>query len=168
MLNLITNVFYSVILQLTDFMSKFPENIENFIAKLHKFVAHRILNRKYIRTGKCKGCGRCCQSIYVRHAKHIIQDIEEFKKLKNLHFFYTYLNVVDKTETGLVFECTKLDKANGKCTAYKNRPALCRQYPVEEIFMMGGIITEECGYKFTPIVSFKEVFNKVKIKNKFD
>ncbi len=27
--------------------------------------------------------------------------------------------------------------------------------------MMGGIIAEECGFSFTPIESFEEVFSKV-------
>lgn len=127
-----------------------------------KFFASKILGRKYIRTGKCKGCGRCCQRIYVRHSKNIIKNEEEFERLKSQHFFYGYLKVIDKDESGLVFECTKLNKDTGKCTAYKHRALICRQYPMEEIFMMGGIITEECGFKFVPIISFEEILNKVK------
>ena len=73
--------------------------------------------------------------------------------------------MLDKDEIGLVFECTKLDKNTGKCTAYSTRPVLCRQYPVEEIFMMGGSITEECGYSFEPIKKFDEVLKKVLKKN---
>ena len=92
----------------------------------------------------------------------VINSEEEFEYLKTLHFFYGYLKVVGKDETGLVFECTKLDKTTGKCTAYNKRPLLCRQYPLEEIFMMGGGISDDCGYKFTPINTFEEVFSKLK------
>jgi uncharacterized protein len=127
-----------------------------------KFFFGKVLGRKYIRTGKCKACGRCCREIYVRHASDIIKDEEEFDKLKGSHFFYSYLKVTGKSETGLVFECTMLDKEKGICTAYKRRALLCRQYPVEEIFMMGGEISENCGFKFIPIESFETVFNKVK------
>ena len=134
--------------------------MKKIIDKIKRWFLSSILQKKYIRKGQCKGCGRCCQRIYVRHAKDIIKTEEEFKKLKTLHFFYGYLKVLDKDEIGLVFECTKLNKETGKCTAYSRRPVLCRQYPVEEIFMMGGSITEECGYSFEPIKKFDEVLKK--------
>ena len=136
--------------------------IGNIFLKWKKFYLSKILGKHYIRTGSCKGCGRCCQQIYVRHAKNVIKTEEEFEYLKSLHFFYSYLKVVGKDDIGLVFECTKLNKETGKCTAYDKRPLLCRQYPLEEIFMMGGEISADCGYKFTPIHSFEEVFDKVK------
>ncbi len=132
-----------------------------------KFFNGKVLGRKYVRTGKCKACGRCCREIYVRHASDIIKSEEEFERLKGNHFFYSYLKVTGKSETGLVFECTKLDKEKGVCTAYKQRALLCRQYPVEEIFMMGGEISENCGYKFIPIESFENVFNRVKKTNSY-
>jgi uncharacterized protein len=137
-----------------------------FFEKIQKIVAYNILGRKYIRHGKCKACGRCCREIYVRHRRHVIMDEEEFEKLKNQHFFYSYLNVIDKNETGLVFECTKLDKITGKCTAYQRRALICRNYPQEEVFMMGGTISDDCGFNFIPIKSFGEVLNKVIAKNK--
>lgn len=130
-----------------------------------KFLA-KLMGKKYLRTGQCKACGRCCKHIYVRHSKHIIKDEEEFKKLIPQHFFYSYLKVIDKTDTGLVFKCTKLDEEKGTCTAYSKRALLCHQYPLEEVFMMGGTVSEDCGYKFTPIESFEEVLAKVKKSKK--
>ena len=47
--------------------------ISDLILKIKKFYLSKILGRHYIRTGACKGCGRCCQQIYVRHAKNIIK-----------------------------------------------------------------------------------------------
>ncbi len=126
-----------------------------------KFFASKILGKKYFRIGKCKACGKCCQGIYVRHFKHIIKDEEEFEKLKKWHFFYSYLEIVEKTELGLVFACTKVDPETGKCTVYKNRARICKVYPQEELFMMGGEISEGCGFSFIPIHSFEEVFEKV-------
>ena len=72
--------------------------LENIFSKLKKFFLCKILGKKYIRSGKCNGCGRCCQSIYVRHAKQFIKTREEFERLKTLHYFYNYLKVVDETE----------------------------------------------------------------------
>ncbi len=126
-----------------------------------KFFASKILGKKYIRKGKCNACGRCCQEIYVRHRHSIIKEEEEFYRLKKLHFFYSYLEIVAKNDTGLVFKCTKLDEEKGICTAYKHRAIICRQYPQEEIFMMGGFVSEDCGFEFIPIESFAKVFNKI-------
>ena len=122
-----------------------------------------ILKRKYYRIGSCNACGRCCQKIYVKH-KQVIQTEAEFERLKKQHSFYTYLKVVDKDETGLVFECENLDKETKKCKIHKKRPGICRRYPQEELFNMGGSLAEHCGYKLIPIESFEEVFTRVKQK----
>ena len=100
--------------------------------KLKKFFYLYILRKKYYRVGSCNACGRCCQKIYVKH-KNVIQTEEEFKKLQKLHPFYTYLKIIDKDETGLVFECMNLEKASGNLqtlsagrTVYDGRHA-CRK-----------------------------------------
>ena len=98
--------------------------------KLKKLFYLHILRKKYYRVGACKACGRCCQKIYVKHKK-VIQTEEEFARLQKLHPFYTYLKIIDKDETGLVFECTNLDKETHKCKIHKKRPGICRRYPQE-------------------------------------
>ena len=132
---------------------------------LKKWFYLYILRKKYYRTGSCNACGRCCQKIYVKH-QSIIQTEAEFERLKKQHFFYRYLKVVDKDETGLVFECENLDKETKKCKIHKKRPGICRRYPQEEVFAMGGSLAEHCGYKLIPIVSFEEVFNRVQKQTK--
>ena len=133
--------------------------------KLKKLFYLHILRKKYYRVGACKACGRCCQKIYVKHKK-VIQTKEEFGRLQKLQTFYTYLKIVDKDETGLVFECTNLDKETHKCKIHKNRPGICRRYPQEELFAMGGTLANDCGYRLEPIESFDEVFKKVSRGNK--
>lgn len=136
----------------------------NFIMFLaiKKFILAKILRRKYYRTGKCNACGKCCRQIYVKHYKHVIQNEEEFKKLQYLHRFYTYLKVIGKDETGLIFECTNLDPVTHKCKIHKNRPGICRRYPQEELFTMGGALSDDCGYKMEPIISFSEILEKTR------
>lgn len=137
------------------------------LKKLKKWYFLYILKKRYYRTGSCNACGSCCKKIYVKH-KDIIQTEEEFEKLKQMHVFYTYLDIVDKDETGLVFECRNLDKDTNKCKIHKTRPGICRRYPQEELLSMGGSLSDNCGYKLTPIQSFEEVFDKVRKKSKFN
>ena len=133
--------------------------------KLKRFIHKYILGRKYYRSGQCACCGECCTHIYVRHAKDVIKTEEEFEQLKHQHSFYTYLKVIGVDETGLIFECQNL-KEDKTCAIHNMRPGICRRYPQEEIFLMGGALKEGCGYKFTPIDSFETVLQKVKKKNK--
>lgn len=135
--------------------------------KLKKFYYTRILHKKYYRVGACKGCGRCCKQIYVKHAKGVIKEEKDFENLKYQHRFYTYLKVTGKDEIGLIFECQNLDKETHKCKIHKTRPGICRRYPQEEIFGMGGALSQDCGYKLEPIETFGEIFDQVqKEKNK--
>ena len=128
--------------------------------KLNNFFLRHILRRKYKRVGKCANCGACCSHIYVRHLKGIVKEEKEFKKLRLLHSFYMGLNVIGKDEMGLIFECSHLDKETKLCKIHKKRPNICRRYPQEEIFEMGGCLSSECGYKLIPIVKFEDVLNK--------
>ena len=128
--------------------------------KLKKWFLSAILRRKYYRTGKCNACGQCCTHIYVKHYKHVIQDEKEFKKLQLLHSFYAHLKVIDKDDIGLVFECQNLDLETHKCKIHKFRPAICRRYPQEELFSMGGALSENCGYKMEPLIEFSDVLKR--------
>ncbi len=119
-----------------------------------------ILRRNYYRYGQCNRCGACCTKIYVNHKKDIIKTEEEFEKLKKLHPFYTYIEVIGKDDNGLVFKCNKFDAQKHICTIHKKRPAICRKYPDEIIFKMGASMSEDCGYYFVPIESFKEVLDR--------
>ena len=127
---------------------------------LKKIFYKYILRRKYYRFGKCNRCGDCCSKIYVNHKKDTIKTIEEFEKLKNLHPFYTFLEVVDKDNNGLVFKCNKFDKEKYICTIHKFRPGICRRYPSEIILKMNGVMSEKCGFYFKPIDSFKDILKK--------
>ncbi len=128
---------------------------------IKKFFYKYILKRNYYRQGECKRCGDCCTKIYVNTRKKMITDVEEFEKLKKLHPFYTYLEVIGEDENGLVFKCNNFDAEKRICKIHKLRPGICRRYPSEIIFKMGAVMSENCGYKFVPIESFKEVFDKL-------
>ncbi len=132
---------------------------------IKKFIYKYILRRKYYRYGSCKRCGDCCSKIYVNHKSGTIKDEKEFLFLKKLHPFYTFLEVVDKDENGLVFKCNKFDKEKHICTIHKFRPGICRRYPSEVILKMHGVMSKNCGFYFKPIDSFEEILNK-QLRNK--
>lgn len=134
--------------------------------KLKDIFLSKIMKKYYKRTGKCKGCGECCTHIYVKHFKHVLKDEKEFEKLQLLFSFYSGLKIIGKDELGLIFECTHLDKETKRCKIHYRRPGICRRYPQEELFAMGGTLSDNCGYKMAPIVSFKDVLNKVEKKEK--
>lgn len=140
--------------------------MNKFFEKLNNWFLYFVLRRKYKRTGHCANCGACCSHIYVRHMKGVVKEEKEFNKLKLLHSFYAGLNVIGKDETGLIFECSHLDKDTKLCKIHSRRPSICRRYPQEEIFQMGGCLSADCGYKLIPIISFEEVLNKTAQKAK--
>ncbi len=135
------------------------------LLKIKKFFLKYLLKKKYYREGSCNGCGACCTHIYVKHMKGVVKTEEEFNKLKLLHPFYTYLKIIGEDETGLFFECTNLDIETKKCKIHKKRPGICRRYPQEEIFLLGGTLKDDCGYRFIPIDKFEDVLSKIKKKN---
>ena len=132
--------------------------------KLRKFIHYRIFGKNYWRTGKCNGCGQCCTHIYVKHFKHVLSDENEFKRLQFVHKFYSDLEIIGKDELGLIFECKNLDKKTKRCKVHFWRPGICRRYPQEELFSMGGTISDTCGYKMEPIVLFKDVLFDIEKK----
>ena len=89
---------------------------------------------------------------------------KEFEKLQLLHKFYTYLKIIGKDEIGLIFECQNLDPVTHKCKIHSHRPGICRRYPQEELFSMGGALSDDCGYKMEPIIPFKDVIKKMSKK----
>ncbi len=132
-----------------------------FIKEIKKIYYKYILNKKYIKTGTCLQCGQCCQNIYIKHDKKVINDEKEFHKL-NLQGNYADFEITGKDETGLVFKCKLLDEKTKLCKNHKVRGFICRRYPQEEIFAFGAKLAEGCGYKFEPIDSFEDVLKKIK------
>ncbi len=135
-----------------------PFNLIN----LKKFFLKYILKRKYYRMGSCKGCGKCCENIYVNHGKSgFIKTEAEFNRLKLFHPFYRGLTPLGKDELGMLFKCEHLDLITKKCRIHFLRPFICRNYPMEEIFKLGGALSPDCGYKLIPVSSFKDVLKKL-------
>ena len=134
--------------------------------KIQKFYHQKILRRNYYRKGECKKCGKCCTNIYIRHGKNVIKTKEEFENIKNTdsYSFYQHIDIIGNDDFGLIFECKKFDKDKKLCKDHNHRPSICRNYPCEEIFKMGGQLQSDCGYSFEPIEKFEEVFKRINKK----
>ena len=136
--------------------------MQKVLSEAKKFFLTKILKRKYYRVGSCKGCGKCCENIYVNHGKKgFIQTEEEFNRLRFFHSFYRGLDVIGKDDMGLLFKCRHLDSNTRKCKIHFFRPPICRKYPMEELFKMGGILAEDCGYQLVPIEKFSDILAKI-------
>ena len=132
-----------------------------------KFFYKYVLRRKYYRYGKCARCGDCCTKIYICQRKETVKTAEKFEKLKKLHPFYTWLEVIGEDENGLIFKCRNFDCEKHICKIHKIRPSICRRYPSEIILTMRGVMSEKCGYYFKPIDSFAQILQKEKKKRKY-
>ena len=107
------------------------------------------------------GKRKCLCCLTAERNEYVIQEEKEFEKLQYLHSFYTHLKVIGKDEIGLIFECQNLDPKTHKCKIHRFRPAICRRYPQEELFSMGGALSDNCGYKMEPIIPFSKVLKDV-------
>ena len=53
-----------------------------------------------------------------------------------------------------------------RCKVHFWRPGICRRYPQEELFAMGGTLSDDCGYKMEPIIPFKDVLKSIEKKHR--
>ena len=127
----------------------FLETLKNEF--LSYFVEERV---EYEIVGKCKKCGKCCNYIYSVDT----YTEEEFKIMQNIFPTYKRFYIKGKDEFGnLIFAC-KLVTPDGLCSDYKNRPRMCRKYPVKRISYPAKL-HDGCGYKVN-IKRFEDYLKK--------
>ncbi|MGE0200738.1 MAG: YkgJ family cysteine cluster protein [Candidatus Melainabacteria bacterium] len=120
-----------------------------------------VRGKYYLREGQCGACGKCCANIHLLHHTRIIASLDEFERLKREFPEYEYF-VPETTlhpETGeadLRFTCVHL-RADQSCGIYADRPGFCRRYPTEHTLLYGGELADACGYRFTPLQTFRAV-----------
>lgn len=131
--------------------------------KYLKFFIQKFGSPKYIRKGKCNGCGNCCRNIllYADDDIPVVSD-EQFEKIKQWDKHFRNFYVSGKSETGaLLFTCKEIDE-NNRCKVYFFRGLGCRQYPkVDKKFLInGGKPLDGCGYYFEPSKKFETFIYK--------
>jgi Fe-S-cluster containining protein len=119
--------------------------------------ASAVVGEFYVRTGACNQCGQCCQNIYLTYRRKVIDSIEVFNRVQQLHpNDYGSFEPIETTHRGVVFQCTALAE-DKTCGRYLTRPAFCRTYPTEDSLIHGGKLPAECSYVFEAKHSFTAV-----------
>ena len=123
-----------------------------------KFLFYKINSSKFIRRGKCNGCGSCCRNILLFADENIpVKSEEQFEKIKQWDKHFRNFEISGKSENGaLLFTCRELDE-NNRCKVYFFRGIGCRMYPkIDSNFLInGGKPLEGCGYFFETDKDFK-------------
>lgn len=127
-----------------------------------KFFIQKFQSSKFIRKGKCLGCGACCRNILLYATDDIpVVSEEQFEKIKEWDKHFKNFYISGKSETGaLLFTCRELDE-NNRCKVYFFRGLGCRQYPKKdtEFLINGGKPLDGCGYYFEADKNFKSYLN---------
>lgn len=124
-----------------------------------KYFLQKFQSSKFIRKGKCNGCGSCCRNILLYTVDdEPIKTEEQFKKVQEFdkHFYNFYIS--GKAENGsLLFTCRELSE-NNRCKVYFFRGLGCRQYPKlnKKFLINGGKPLDGCGYYFEPTKKFND------------
>lgn len=128
-----------------------------------KFFIQKLQSSKFVRKGKCLGCGACCRNILLYASDDIpVVSEKQFEKIKEWDKHFRNFYVSGKSETGaLLFTCRELDE-NNRCKVYFFRGIGCRQYPKKntKFLINGGKPLDGCGYYFEADRNFKSYLQK--------
>ena len=96
-------------------------------------------------TGSCSKCGSCCKNLLLMIYDDVIIDKATFENVQKTNAFYQNFEITGTTsDDELTFRCKLL--IDNKCSIYKKRPFLCRNYPTAKMFKSGGSLHEKCTY----------------------
>lgn len=124
-------------------------------------------NRKteYIKKGRCKKCGECCQALAIQYPdffNHLPRVLNLTIKWHKFRYGFSYLN---RESNYLLYRCN-LTRPDGTCRIYHFRPRLCREYP--KVRLYGKVHTfMTCGFYFVRrdgVPTFDEALHKANEK----
>jgi uncharacterized protein len=128
---------------------RFISMLDAFLKKLPRYLIKPLWRR----TGKCKQCGRCCKliGIEMEHRLAKFSAIQGFVVWWVKTFNGFHLDKWDKKYEIFLFTCEHLKK--NRCTNYKDRPQLCKDYPPVRKYFEKPIFFDDCGFKAEKISS---------------
>ena len=112
--------------------------------------------------GACKMRGNCCRNLILVDRGRPLASLRRFRRLARREAQFEMFVPHDKEfEDGLLrFSCRNLG-GDGRCQIYSERPDFCREYPVAEMFEVGGELLPGCGYRVVRGGSKAEPFTTV-------
>lgn len=117
--------------------------------KLTRWLKSSGNKNPYRLMGSCLQCGKCCETPMIRifplffYLKSLRWAINAWQRQVN-GFEFIAENRRDKC---LIFRCTHLDPTTKHCDAYRSRPGMCRDYPLNQLDSPVPVFFEGCGYR---------------------
>lgn len=104
---------------------------------------------KYTLTGKCEGCGKCCEKPAIK-VGFLVNFLKSFRWVyvlwqRKINGFI--LQQHNEETQVLYFTCTHWDATSKRCDSYESRPGMCRDYPRNLLYSSVPDFFDECGYK---------------------
>lgn len=109
-------------------------------------IARWIIRPPYKKTGQCKRRGACCRYIFLAKKNNFLYRLQYLWSTQ-IQGFYPR-DIDDITLDGKTYQimgCRHLKK-DGSCGNYLLRPAICRTWPLIEVFDTPRIL-KGCGYQ---------------------
>jgi|GEM_PF-469976 len=112
-----------------------------------KKIARVFIRPPFKKTGECKKRGNCCYYITMRKRRGIADKLQRFWMMQVHSFFLREKETFSEGGNEYyLLGCSNLQK-DGKCSQYKLRPSICREWPIIEIFGYPKLL-KGCGYWF--------------------
>lgn len=110
----------------------------------------QIIRPRFVLLGTCQECGDCCRSILGSPPKWV-RDSFLMRIYTHYHKIAHRFTVRATTADGCVlFECGYL-QSDGRCSIYRFRPLLCRNYPLVPFYHEPRLLPS-CSYSVAPRV----------------
>ncbi len=121
--------------------------------------------------GSCRQSGNCCRNLILFERGRPIKTLSRLRRLQRREPIYQMFHPRDsQNEDGLLrFHCSNLSAQNS-CSIYESRPEVCRDYPMPEMFIHGGSLLHDCGFRLVdaahtrassrPRMSFDDVLDQ--------
>ena len=116
------------------------------IQLIESAILYPFKRTEYVRIGGCKNSGTCCKALGIVIPKWLLKipGVERYFVWWH-HYCYNF-NYIGTNDNMLVYSCNHLTEDN-KCSIYRWRPRMCRQFPHVTFWGMPDI-HKGCGFSF--------------------
>lgn len=114
-----------------------------------QWIARQLIRPPYKRAGSCKRTGNCCRTLLLPEPKGALTRFFYFWNTQVNGFYLRRPRpIVIQDKRLVVMGCRHLKKC-GRCSTYRTRPMVCRQWPLVHHFARPTIL-KGCGFSALP------------------